>query len=355
MDMHAMAARKGIVIMNLGSPDSASVADVRRYLNEFLMDKRVIDSPWLLRFLLVRGIITPLRAPKSARAYGSVWTTRGSPLIVISEDLKRSLQKRIPEPLALAMRYGSHSPGQAFRELLQAKPDIQEVLLLPLYPQYAMSSFETAVAYAKEIHRKGRFRFRLRVLRPFYDSTDYLEAISLHIGNWLDRDYDQVLFSFHGLPERHLQKTDITGTHCLATPDCCAGESPAHTRCYRHQCLWTTQRIAERLSIPATKYSYAFQSRLGREPWLKPYTDLRLEEMPGEGIRRLLVVCPAFVSDCLETLEEIALRGRESFLKAGGESFTMIPCLNTEPAWVGALEKWIKDWIRGDNRMVLEP
>lgn len=333
--------KKGIVLMNLGSPDSTEVKDVRRYLNEFLMDKRVIDMPLLLRGLLVRGIIVPFRAPKSAAAYRSIWTKEGSPLIVISKALQSALQEQVKEPVTLAMRYGNPAPWEAFDELMEQAPGLEEVVLVPLYPHYAMSSYETAVEYAKKIHRQRKYPFKLSVIAPFYDNQDYLDAQAASIQPYLEQEYDHIVFSYHGIPERHVQKTDVTGGHCLKSADCCAVDSAAHRYCYRHQCLVTTNRLAAQLKIPANKFSFSFQSRLGRDEWLKPYTVVRLQEMPQEGIKKLLVVCPAFVSDCLETLEEMAEEGKEVFLHAGGESFTLIPCMNVHPAWVKALTKMV--------------
>ncbi len=339
--------------MNLGSPDSTSVKDVKRYLDEFLMDERVIDKPWLFRALLVKGIIVPFRAPKSAEAYKSIWTEKGSPLIVISEQLRTALDKEIEEPVAIAMRYGTPSPKAAFDKLVQTNPDLEEVIAVPMYPHYAMSSYETAVEYAKEQHKKGGYTFKLTTIKPYYDNEDYLDALCESIKPYVQGEYDQILFSYHGVPERHIYKGDITGQHCLRTPDCCDVSSPAHQYCYRHQCWKTTKLVVERLQIPKEKWGFSFQSRLGRDPWLQPYTAMRLEQLPKEGVKKLLVVCPAFVSDCLETLEEIAVEGKETFLHAGGESFEMIPCLNVHPLWVSALAKWVREYVSGSSEMIL--
>ena len=344
--MHSIimaTTKRGIVLMNLGSPDSTKVKDVRRYLNEFLMDERVIDMPYLSRLLLVRGIIVPFRAPKSAHAYSTIWTKEGSPLMVLSKQLQDALQKQVPEPVTLAMRYGAPTPWTAYDELLEKMPDMEEVVLVPLYPHYAMSSYETAVEYAKEAHVKGKYKFKLTIVPPFYNNDLYLNALADSIQPYLQQPYDQILFSYHGIPERHVQKTDVTGNHCLKAANCCDVSSEAHKYCYRHQCLVTTKKMAEMLNIPAEKYSFAFQSRLGRDEWLKPYTAKRLTELPAEGIKKLIIACPAFVSDCLETVEEIAIQGRDSFMESGGESFTLIPCLNVHPMWVKAIASWIKD------------
>jgi len=339
--------------MNLGSPDSTDVKDVKRYLTEFLMDERVIDKPWLLRTFLVKGIIVPFRAPKSAEAYKSIWTEKGSPLIVISKQLRDALKKEIEEPVAIAMRYGNPSPKAAFDELLQKHPTLEEVIAVPMYPHYAMSSFETAVEYAIEQHKKGGYKFKLTTIKPYYNNEDYINALCESIKPYLDKEFDQMLFSYHGVPERHIYKGDITGNHCLKVSNCCEVASEAHKYCYRHQCSTTTKLVTERSGISKEKWGFSFQSRLGKDPWLQPYTAARLEELPKEGVKKLLVVCPAFVSDCLETLEEIAEEGKEIFMHAGGESFEMIPCLNVHPLWVSAIAKWIKEYADGNQEMIL--
>lgn len=330
--------KRALLLMNLGSPDSTAVKDVKKYLDEFLMDGRVIDSPYLLRALLVKGIIVPFRAPKSAEAYKSIWTPEGSPLIVLTKQLQAAVQEKTTSPVAIAMRYGNPSPKQAYDRLVKEHPDLEEVVLLPLYPHYAMSSYETAVEYAKEQHRKGGYTFKLSVIKAFYDDADYINALAASIKPYTEQAYDHILFSYHGVPQRHIRKSDTTGCHCLQVNNCCETASPAHATCYRHQLVVTTKLVAEKLGIPKEKYSISFQSRLGKG-WLEPFTDKRLEEMPGEGIKKLLIACPAFISDCLETIEEIGEEGKETFLHAGGESFTLIPCLNTHPAWVSTVVK----------------
>lgn len=340
------------MIMNLGSPDSTSVKDVRKYLNEFLMDGNVIDIPSVLRTVLVKGLIVPFRAPKSAEAYRTIWTREGSPLIVYTRQLQKALQEKLDEPVVISMRYGSYPPREAFDALQSAHPHLEEVILVPLYPHFAMSSFETAADYAISSHRKGNFPFALKVIKPFYDDPAYIAALAENMREHLDEPYDHILFSYHGIPERHIRKSDTTGCHCLQVRDCCNTPSAAHASCYRHQVFTTTRLVTEKLGIPADKYSISFQSRLG-SGWLQPFTDKRLEEMPGEGIRNLRVVCPAFVSDCLETLEEIAERGRDAFISAGGESYAMIPCLNTHPLWVDTIAGWMKSYQQGSREMIM--
>jgi len=336
------ATKRGIVLMNLGSPDSTEVKDVRRYLNEFLMDERVIDTPYILRWLLVKGLITPTRAPKSAEAYKTIWTKEGSPLIVFTKQLQAALQLQMEEPVEIAMRYGSPTPKEAFDNLLRKNPDLEEVVAVPLYPHYAMSSYETAVEHAKETYKKNNYKFQLKFVEPYYNDADYINALAENMRPFLQQEYDHILFSYHGVPGRHIKKSDITGNHCLQMANCCDVASPAHAHCYRHQCFTTTRLVTGKLNIPKDKFSISFQSRLGKG-WLEPFTDIRLEQMPKEGIKKLLILCPAFVSDCLETLEEIEERGRETFIHSGGSKYTMIPCLNTNPLWVGTLKKLIQE------------
>lgn len=349
----ATTSKRAVLLMNLGSPDSTSTKDLHTYLMEFLMDQRVIDYPWVFRKILVGGIIVPFRAARSAEAYKTIWTKEGSPLIVLTRQLQEALQQLVDEPVEIAMRYGNPTVEDAYRLLLGRIPDLEEVIAIPLYPHYAMASYETAVEYAQEIHRKKKYTFRLNFIRPFFDDSHYLHALSEHIRPWLGEEYDHILFSYHGVPARHIMRSDPTGNHCLRAADCCDTASPAHATCYRHQCFFTTLEMVRMLGIPEGKYSNSFQSRLGKG-WLQPFTDIRLEEMPKEGIKRLLILCPAFVSDCLETLEEIAIRGKETFLGAGGEKYTMIPCLNVNPLWVEALAGWVKEVAAGDSRMILD-
>jgi ferrochelatase len=252
------------------------------------------------------------------------------------------------------MRYGNPTPAAAFDSLLQQNPDLEEVIAVPLYPHYAMASYETAIDFAKEIHTKNKYPFKLSFIKPFFDEPGYINAMVENIRPFLNEEYDHILFSYHGIPARHLTKVDPTGCHCMKVKDCCNVASPAHAVCYRHQCFTTTKLIIEKLNIPADKYSISFQSRLGRG-WLEPFTDIRLQQMPKEGIKKLVILSPAFVSDCLETLEELQDRGKEEFMTAGGVSYTAVPCLNTNPLWVSTLAKWMKEIAGGNKEMILAP
>lgn len=337
---------KAVLLVNLGSPDSPSVPDVRRYLNEFLMDGRVIDVAWPLRRLIV-GMILINRPRESAHAYQTVWTPEGSPLIAISRKVRSLLQERVDVPVELAMRYQKPSVPAAVKKL--AGQGATEVLLIPLFPHYAMSSYETAVVWVKECVKKFAPQIQLTVQPPWFDRADYIDALAVSAKPAVEKGFDHLLFSFHGLPERQLRKSDPTGRHCLTAPNCCQVKSAAHPFCYRHQCFETARLLAARLDLSEGQWSVSFQSRLGRDPWLKPYTDFELERLPKEGVKKLLIICPAFVSDCLETIEEIGMRGRDSFLGAGGESYTMIPCLNEHPAWVEVLERMVQSFVGPDN------
>ena len=335
--------KKGVLLVNLGSPDSTKVKDVRRYLDEFLMDERVIDIPYWKRFLLIKGIILNVRPKKSAAAYKKIWWKEGSPLIVISERFAEKVKRDIDIPVALGMRYGSMSIEKGLKELHQQ--GVSEVFLIPLYPHYAMSSFETVVEKANDLVKSTFKNMALEVQPVFYNDPDYIRVMSEHLKEQLDGfDYDQILFSYHGIPERHIYKGDPTGSHCKLDGSCCEVSSEAHKTCYRHQCFETTKGMAKELGLEEGTYRNSFQSRLLKDPWLKPYTDHVLEAMPEEGIKKLAVITPAFVADCLETLEEIAMEGKEEFLAFGGEEFKHVSCLNDNDAWVDVVKKWINNW-----------
>lgn len=331
--------RRGVLLINLGSPDSTDVADVRRYLREFLLDPRVLDAPWPVRFCVVHLAILPQRPRESAEAYRRIWWPEGSPLIVISRRVRAALEQRLQQPVVLAMRYQHPSVEQALAEL--ARQRVEEAVVVPMFPHYAMSSYESAVEHVKVVARRQAPSLGLRIVPPYFDDPDYIAALVGSAQPYLEQGFDHLLFSFHGIPERHLRKSDPTGRHCLTVKDCCATPSPAHATCYRAQCLRTVEAFARRAGLPAGRYSVAFQSRLGRDPWLTPYTDREIERFAQAGMKKLLVICPAFVSDCLETLEEIGLRGRDAFRAAGGGELTLIPCLNEHPLWLEALAKLV--------------
>ncbi|MDO7172231.1 ferrochelatase [Mariniflexile sp. AS56] len=335
--------KKGILLVNLGSPDSPTPKDVKKYLGEFLMDERVIDIPLIARAALVKGIILKTRPKQSAAAYKKIWWEDGSPLIVLSERLQKKLQKQVNVPVALAMRYGSLTIKKGLQELVDK--GVEEVLLFPLYPQFAMATTETITVLAEELRQEFFPNLKIESVPAFYNKPDYIEVLSDSVKRHLESvNYEHLLFSYHGVPERHIRKSDITKSHCKIDGSCCATPSKAHEFCYRHQCMEVTRLVAEKLELPEGTYSTSFQSRLGFDPWLQPYTDRTIERLGKKGLKSMAIVTPAFVSDCLETLEEIAMEGQEIFHEMGGKDFTTVPCLNDDDAWVNLLSKWVDRW-----------
>ncbi len=338
-------SKSAILLLNLGSPRSTSVADVRAYLREFLSDPRVLDAHPLVRSLVLNLFILPFRPRRSAAAYASIWTPEGSPLVAMSRRQRDLLAARIGAPVHLAMRYGEPSVPEAMARI--AADGAERLFIVPLYPHYAMSSYETAVVQATEEAARQAPSMRVDLLQPFYGDPDYIGALADAARPCLERGFDKLVFSFHGVPERHLRKSDPSHAHCLVARECCHRAHPAHATCYRHQCVRTMDLLVERLGVPPDKAVLAFQSRLGRDPWLAPQTDQTVERLGREGCKRLLVICPSFVTDCLETLEEIAIGCRETFEKAGGEHLQLIPCLNDSPRWIDFLAARCDAWLTG--------
>ena len=323
---------KGILLVNLGSPDSTNVEDVRTYLREFLMDGKVIDSPWLIRKMIVELFILPKRPINSAEAYKKIWTDKGSPLIVYSKILQEKVQEQMDIPVGLAMRYKNPSIEFGIQELYDK--GVRDILVVPLYPQYTMSTTETVADKVIEVQKKKFKDVNVQFIKAFYNHPDYIKVLGDSIKDNLPEEYDKLLFSYHGIPERHDKKA-IRSAKVSGLP----------IETYRNQCIETSRLVAEYLELPEDKFYTSFQSRLGRDPWIKPYTDETLENFPeNNGVKKLAVCTPAFVADCLETLEEISMEGREEFLHAGGESFTYIPCLNDRQDWIDTLVKWFKGW-----------
>ncbi|MDB5982491.1 MAG: ferrochelatase [Pseudomonas sp.] len=327
-----------LLLVNLGSPASTQVADVRSYLNQFLMDPYVIDLPWPVRRLLV-SLILVKRPEQSAHAYASIWWAEGSPLVVLSQRLQQAMTKEWTQgPVELAMRYGEPSIETVLTRL--AAQGIQKVTLAPLYPQFADSTVTTVIEEAKRVVKAKRLTMQFSVLQPFYDQPEYLEALVENARPHLQQQHDHLLLSFHGLPERHLHKLDPTGNHCFKGADCCQNASAqVIATCYRAQCLRSAALFAERLGLEEGKWSVSFQSRLGRAKWIEPYTEAHLAQLAQQGVKKILVMCPAFVADCIETLEEIGDRGKEQFREAGGEELVLVPCLNDDPNWAAALNR----------------
>ena len=334
---------KGVLLVNLGSPESPEKKDVKKYLRQFLMDERVIDEPLWLRTLLVKGIILNTRPRKSAKAYKKIWWDEGSPLIVLSKRLLKKVNNLTSVNVSLAMRYGNPSIFDGIKEL--SEKGITEILLIPLYPQHAMASTETILVLAEKIRKENFSHIEFTNLPAFYNHPDYIRVLSNSIqDNLKGKEWDHLLFSYHGIPERHIRKTDITNSHCKIDGKCCNYSSPAHEFCYRHHCYETTKKVAKYLELKDGSYSSSFQSRLAGQPWLKPYTDKVVENLANNGTKKMAIVTPAFVSDCLETLEEIGMEAKDDFIEKGGEQFHVIPCLNDNDSWVKVLSRWIDEW-----------
>jgi ferrochelatase len=338
---------KGALLINLGSPESPNPKDVKKYLGEFLMDERVIDLAKPLRTFLVKGIILNTRPKKSAKAYKKIWWKEGSPLIVLSQRLQEAVQKKVSVPIGLAMRYGTPSIEQGIKELVDQGVD--EIMLIPLYPQFAMATTETILVLAENIRDEKYPDLEFIVLPPFYNHPDYVRVLSESIQEYLsDKDWEHLLFSYHGIPERHIRKSDVTKSHCKIDKSCCQTASKAHQYCYRHQCYETTRQVAEYLGLKEDRFSTSFQSRLGVDPWLQPYTDQTVARFAKKGTKKMAIVTPAFVSDCLETLEEIGMEAVEDFEEKGGEELHVVPCINTRKDWVNVMSRWIDQWAKAE-------
>jgi len=341
------AAFWGLLLVNLGTPDSTEPRDVRRYLREFLSDPRVFDISPVARWLLLNLVILPFRPKQSAEAYRKIWTPRGSPLLVHGRDLAGKVAAALggEVPVEIAMRYQNPSIGSALSRFSQKGVD--QIVVLPLFPQYSSSAWGSAAQKVFEEASRLWDVPALSVVPPFFDHPAFIEA-QAEVARPILAEVrpEKVLLSFHGLPERHVTKSDASGgRHCLRSETCCGRISWENRNCYRAQCFATARALAARLGLGPDAWEVSFQSRLGRDPWIRPYTDVRIEALARDGVRRLAVICPTFVADCLETLEEIAMRGRESYLAAGGEAFALIPCVNSEPVWVRGIVRLIGECL----------
>jgi ferrochelatase len=333
--------KTGILLVNLGTPDSYKTGAVRRYLREFLMDGRVIDIPFIPRFLLVNGIIAPFRAPKSAAVYRKVWLDEGSPLKVYGLELEKRLQAILGEEflVKIGMRYQNPSLGKALSELKNS--GVKSISVIPLFPQYASATSGSIVEECAGLIRKWQTIPELRIGGPFYREAFFLNPIIRMLKNaWSSGNWDQVLFSYHGLPERQIRKADAAG--CCLKENCCGTIRTENQFCYRAQCFETSRLLAEGAGLSAEQYTTAFQSRLGKDPWIKPYTEDVIRACPAKGMKRILALSPSFVADCLETTEEIGEEYREVFMESGGDEWELLPCLNVETDWVEGLASRIR-------------
>lgn len=342
-----------VLLINLGTPDAPTSPAVGRYLTEFLRDKNVIDIPALFRYPLVQYISTT-RAPKSAEAYSKIWTERGSPLLFHTVDLTQKLKKAMPEyRVEFAMRYGNPSIRSVLESML-AKNDsipIDDLVVVPLYPQYSLAATVTATEKVKdELDRIG-YAGKVRFVSDFFDAPEFTESFA-SIGQREIEAFrpDHLLFSFHGLPERQIKKVDSLKEHCFLSGHCCDSVNEKNRRCYRAQSFATARAIAKLLQWPAERMTVSFQSRLGRTPWIKPYTDFMYPELAKKGVRKLLVFSPSFVADCLETLEEISIRGKADFISQGGADLKLVPSLNSESVWISGLDRLIRRSISSQNQ-----
>lgn len=332
----------GVLLVNLGTPDSTATGDVRKYLREFLMDGRVVDFPFIPRWMLVNLIIAPFRAPKSAAEYRKLFTERGSPLMFHTQDLKDKLvQKLDPDKfiVSMAMRYQTPSIKNGLKELMNAK--VKKIIVLPLFPQYASATNGSVMDKVMDIARGWQIIPEITMISNFIDHPLFLEAWAEQGRGAMQKEsYDRFLFSYHGLPERQIRKGSVEGYCKLGA--CCSKYGPKNQFCYRAQCYQTTRLLAEKLGLPEEKVLTCFQSRLGKDPWIKPYTEDIIKEFAKEGIKKVLVFSPAFVADCLETTVEVGEEYKEQFEELGGEHWDLVPSLNSNHTWVSCVQDLIE-------------
>lgn len=333
--------KKGVLLVNLGTPDSTSVPDVRKYLREFLMDKRVIDIPAFVRFILVNGIIAPFRAPKSAAEYRNLFDDRGSPLKYYTSDITALLQKKLSEEYSVkfAMRYQSPSLPDILEEF--QKEEVATLHVIPLFPQYASATTGSVIDRVMELVKEWQIIPDIKFTSQFLEEELFLETIADQGRKLMEQtDYDHFLFSYHGLPERQIRKGSY-GDYCKLG-SCCSTLNEHNRYCYRAQCFETTRLVAKKLNISEENYTVCFQSRLGKDPWVQPYTEDTLHKLAKDGVKKVLAFSPAFVSDCLETTIEVGETYQEDFIHAGGEKWDLVPSLNAEDKWVECLEHMVK-------------
>ena len=331
----------GVLIVNLGTPDAPTRGAVYRYLKQFLLDPRVIDYNWLARNLLVRGIIAPFRSGSSAKLYQMLWTEDGSPLKVYGESVAAGVQEALGEEFVveLAMRYQSPSIESALNKLYEAK--VSEIIVFPMFPQYASATTGSVHDEVMRLLRKRDNIPNVKFINSYYDNDSMIEIFADNARKFDLDNYDHIIFSYHGLPQRQLRKADDFN-HCLQGPNCCQTISQVNQFCYSAQCHATTRAIAGKLDLSSSQYTTSFQSRLGPEAWAKPYTSVVLEEKAKEGAKRILVFSPAFVADCLETIVEIGTEYQEEFEEMGGEKVDLVPSLNDDPRWIKTVADLIK-------------
>ncbi|PSL05825.1 ferrochelatase [Cecembia rubra] len=336
-------AKTGVLLVNLGTPDSTQTGDVRKYLREFLMDGRVIDFPFIPRWMLVNLIIAPFRAPKSAKEYRKLWTDRGSPLLFHTEDLREKLIQKLDAEkyqVEIAMRYQSPSIEEGLKKL--NKSNVKKIIVIPLFPQYASATNGSVVDKVMEIAKEWQIIPNITFISNFVDHPLFLEAWAELGREMMEKEeYDMYLFSYHGLPERQIRKGSVDG-YCQLSDKCCGNYTKKNQFCYRGQCFHTTRLIASKLGLPDDKVVTCFQSRLGKDPWIKPYTEDVIEELATKGVKKVLAFSPAFVADCLETTIEVGQEYKEEFQDLGGEKWDLVPSLNSRDMWVECVKDLVE-------------
>ena len=340
--------KKGVLLINLGSPESFARKDIKRYLRQFLSDKYVISLPFFARWLLVNGIIVPFRSSHTARLYRSVWTSKGAPLLVYSQSFLEKIRNglktlNINIPVELSMRYGHPSIQSALEHLF--KEGIDTLLVVPLYPHYAQATYESALAELKNALSHYPQKISLQIIPPFYEHGDYLSALERTFREKVTgHSIDQLVFSFHGVPLTHLPCSLETAESCNEDAESYVGHCESCPTCYRYQCYRTAELLVSRIGGDKNNYTIAFQSKMGKGKWLKPYLIKVLSDLPKQGIRHIAVIAPSFTADCLETLYELDVESKALFLSSGGIEFLRVPCLNDQDLWVKKMVKWIREW-----------
>jgi len=334
--------KTAILLINVGTPDEPTVKAVRRYLSEFLNDRRVIDIPLVLQKILVNLIIVPFRAPKSTKLYQRLWTEKGSPLLYYSEKVQEELQKKLDAKaeVFMAMRYGNPSIGKALAAI--KKGNFDRIVVFPMFPQYASSTNGTAIQAVMDQIRRWNTLPEINAVNQFYDHPAFLDAFAARIQTYQPENYDHVIFSYHGLPNRHLEKNHPEES--INTCNCETVLPEFGKFCYKATCYQTTRELVKRLGLKNGQYSVSFQSRLSNN-WMTPFTDKNLISRAKQGYKNVLVVAPAFVADCLETTVEIGWEYKEMFIENGGENLQMVESLNDSPRWIAAMEEILEPYI----------
>jgi ferrochelatase len=339
--MHTIG-KKGVLLVNLGTPDDPSRGAVYRYLKQFLMDGRVVDYPWLPRTLLVNGIIAPFRSGSSAKLYKMLWTENGSPLKYYGEVVARGVADLLGEEyvVELAMRYQNPSISSALKKLMDQQ--VSEIIVFPMFPQYASATTGSVHEEVMRLLAKEETIPNVKLINSYFDNEAIISIFAENARQFDLDSYDHIMFSYHGLPQRQLRKADSTNNHCTKKEGCCQQLTLVNQFCYSAQCHATTRAIAGKLNLNPDRYTTTFQSRLGPEEWAKPYTSKVIEEQAEKGAKRLLVFSPAFVADCLETIIEIGTEYQEEFEEMGGEKVDLVPSLNDDPRWIKAVAEIVK-------------